>query len=183
VLLIYIASLLHTSCGRMPESLIDQDFLRFANSTELFDFRVITDEYDNTVWSAWFVQNLTLPSRLFNRFYTELVLVESQEYADDFPDSTIVGWLREDRVPHVINNLHWSVSRTADELAATSWLGRSETIYLEDFGLAFPITRRNLIDDWEKVHALINALGWRERERFRWMNREYDPEVTERLTP
>ena len=80
-------------------------------------------------------------------FYTDVVFVHTKEEAQGFPENIIVAWpITAGRGNEInINQIH----RTANRLE----------VALEDFGLVYPITAADLVDNWENVAALRIALG------------------------
>ena len=79
-------------------------------------------------------------SPLFDLSYEKLIFVHNEEEATDFPSSTVVAWPDEDMAQGIINGLHLGMLRG--------------DLDLEDFGLVYPITVENLVDDWEAVNSL-----------------------------
>ena len=67
----------------------------------------------------------------------------------------------------MVAGINWAVSRSAEDL--TSALGEQlrDVIYLPDFGLAYPITLADKIDNWEAVRDLWLALHRYERPEIR----------------
>jgi len=144
----------------------------FAFWSLLFDFQITVNgevvTSPSAATAAWMMTHPSSPE--FDSSFTELVVVHNESEAQGFPDSTIVIWpsdrpqtqMRVDR----LNNL---VALTAEELPRPQdiWgLGR-EPIVLEDFGLTYPITIADLVDSWENVIAIWNALMQTERDGFR----------------
>ena len=91
-------------------------------------------------------------SRQFNPYYTELVFVHCEEEAQKYPDNIITAWPSE-ITPGVIEGIHWRLSMDQEEL--TSRRVFRPLFTFEDFGLSYPLTVENLVDDWEKVMALF----------------------------
>ena len=99
----------------------------------------------------------------FNPFYTDLILVHNAEEAEGFPDNIILAWPRDnDWTQGLIDGIHWAVNREEIDLLFQGVL-RRELFTLEDFGLSYPITITDLVDNWEKVNALWRAFTLSER--------------------
>ena len=106
----------------------------------------------------------------FNSTYTELVFVYSEAHAADFPEHVLVAWPGEE-VPTILSRLNEAAKRndlTAEESAFVRRLGRGETVNLEDFGLTYPITIEDAVDNLEKVSDFFNSLTHTERD---WVSR------------
>lgn len=117
-----------------------------------FRFRIVVDgEISNRGMAIWQI------TRAQNPFYTEIVFVRSEEESKDFPDNIIVAWPsdREDVNNRLINEMHREVNRRPE---ANRPLLRP-IVSLEEFGLSYPITVDDFIDNWEKIRELRIALG------------------------
>jgi len=90
------------------------------------------------------------PSRPnFNPVYTELIFVHSKSDAVDLPDNVIMAWPCCFSIG-VLELLNEAVNRSEDELFF--WArNRREVLHLEDFGLTYPITLIDLVNNWEQV--------------------------------
>jgi len=157
--------------GREQEALIPRDKMDFAFHTQIFHFQIVINGEVVTgipaATSSWALIHPLNPD--FDSSFTELVLVHNESEAQGFPDNVIVAWpwdrpLSHDRL-YLFNR---AVSRTADELEPPqdAWFGR-EPINLEDFGLTYPITVEDLVNNWEGVIGVWNALTQTERDGFR----------------
>ena len=118
-----------------------------------FQFRVVVrGEVVVTVGSA--VHYLVLPSlETFNPSLTEIVFVHNEAQAEGFPDNVIVAWPREGFVDRTLAAIQFVVDRTQEELDVSRFNTRA-TITLEQFGLSYPLTAEDLVDNWEKVYEL-----------------------------
>jgi len=170
IILLSVILLIFTLCNmrREREALVNLDKLEFAFHTIMFDFQMVID--GEVVFRAnLHARNAAHPlSPYFDPFYTELVFVHNQEEAQGFPDNVIVAW-PGDR-PHtqgVVNMLNYRVSLPAGELVGPSGRQTREPIILEDFGLTYPITIADLVDNWEGVVAVWKALTENERMDLR----------------
>ena len=65
----------------------------------------------------------------------------------DFPDNIIVAWPREGS----------STERSIYNINRNANLRHGVTF--EDFGLSYPVTITDVVDNWEKVGALMAATG------------------------
>ena len=86
--------------------------------------------------------------------FTEIVLVYNREDAINYPDDAMVVWPRAG-TKHMIEALNI-------RLATAEWFsfGKAD---LEQFGLEYPITLENVVEDWEKVNALWRSMDSAER--------------------
>ena len=140
------------------QAMVDLD--KFSYATVLaFDFRIMLRGHafrdGGTVLSY-----INPASDRFDPFYDEFVFVRNEAESVDFPDNVVVAWPREHVYENVIGALHRAVNRDGHELARRG-IDRS-VLYLEDFGLSYPLTVDDLIDNWENVFALFNAFSPRE---------------------
>jgi len=168
-----ILALLLAGCntGREREALIPRDKMNFAFHTHIFGFRIIINGDEVTgvsaATSSWALTHPLNPD--FDPFFTELVFVHTEAEAQNFPDNVIVAWPLDRPLTEIsLNRFNNIVSRTEAELVnpRDAVFGR-EPIILEEFGLTYPITVVDLIDNWEKVIAVWNALTESERDNFR----------------
>ena len=171
ILIILLSMLLLLSgcnSGRRPEAMINLDKLHFAYLTRIFDFQMVVDGEIETAFAPLRAWDMTQPhSPYFDPFYTELVFVHNKEQAQGFSDNVIVAWPRDwPATQGVVNIMNNMVSRNAEELGNLRTQTR-EPISLEDFGLTYPITIEDLVDNWEKVIAVWNALTETERMSLR----------------
>jgi len=103
----------------------------------------------------------------FNPFYVNLVLVTHEVYTDEIPASVISAWPMEwPFTRDIIGRIHDAVNKEANDLTADGEALR-DVITLEDFELSYPITSDDLVDNWQKVNALWNALHPSEQEAIR----------------
>ena len=116
----------------------------------------------------------------FDPFYTGIIFVHNEEEAAGFPDNIIVAWPRTEasRGDYDLNfsegliaGIHWAVDRTEEDLQRISWTGTTfqlrPVVTLEEFGLTYPLTVVDLVDNWEKVNALWSAFDSDERSLIR----------------
>jgi len=97
----------------------------------------------------------------FNPFYTELIFVHSEADAVGFADNVIVAWPRGDGFTEgLINGFHWVVDREEHFVTYSGVPGilSREVVTLEQFGLTYPLTIADLVDNWERVNELWMAL-------------------------
>jgi hypothetical protein len=84
--------------------------------------------------------------------FTDFLLYHSVNYTSDLegvPESTIVATPNPENSQAVINAIHWEMLSAGDDPEKT----------LARFGLSYPVTVENLVDDWEKVYALLRRGG------------------------
>ena len=97
---------------------------------------------------------------------TRISVARSKEEAYSRPYNVMAMWMPERNIEMVIQGLHWAVSRTEDDLLdpSTGELVR-DVLTLEQFGLSYPLTIDDLIDNWENVADLWFSLD-RETEHL-----------------
>jgi len=97
-----------------------------------------------------------LSSPHFDPLYTELVFVFSENDAVGFPDNVVAAWPSNDASRGMIIGIHLAISgngRISPRYEASIF---ADDINLEDFGLTYPLTFEQLVDDWENVAALLS---------------------------
>ena len=100
----------------------------------------------------------------YDPFHTDIVFVHTKEEAANFPEHVIVGWpSSDDSTERIIERINREINRTEEELMTHYGRRIRPVINLEkDFGLTYPITRADLVDNWEKINDL-----WLVIERIR----------------
>jgi len=171
LLLILLVSVFAASCSSRLEDeqlsmVISEEKFDYAYSL-LFRFQLMLNE-ERTISSGHIVWNVVNPTgRLFDPFFTELVFVPSEANATGFPDNIIVAWpyVGEHNFTEMrIDGLHRAVSKDSDDLLRPNrTIPLRDVITFEEFGLSYPLTVEDLVDNWEKVHALWNSLTRNER--------------------
>ena len=157
IILILIPAVLFTGCNDNEEvNMIPIDKMLFARNMS-FNFSLVIDgERRTSSWEAWSRVVSPTPDPL----YTELIFVHNEEEAQNFPDNVIAAWPIESLAPGVIAGLYWYVSRDESDLISPG-LSRQQlrpVITFEQFGLSYPLTVEDLVDNWEKVFELWNNL-------------------------
>jgi len=103
------------------------------------------------------------PDHEFSEF-TDFILVHNAEEAANLPDNVIAAWPDEDRVDALLAGIYWAINRPEHELPAHSGGPTPRRpVSLEDFGLTYPLTAADLVDNWRKVDELWFALTQGER--------------------
>ena len=131
-----------------------------------FHFNLLLD--DGTQITNGSVVSMFLNPRhhFYNPFYTEVVFVHSETEAQGFPDNIVVAWPRDgDWNNNLIEEIHWEVSRAEADLMFHGRLSRP-VVTLEEFGLSYPITVADFVDNWKNVASLREALGLSPRGIF-----------------
>jgi len=67
------------------------------------------------------------------------------------PSNVIAAWPQEDRAPGFIAGLHWAINRTGGDGEL-----RRRVLTFEEFGLSYPITKIDLIENWEGINTLMS---------------------------
>ena len=149
--------------------MIDTNATEFISYSFLYDAQIIIDgQISANTATTWNVFQFTHPSSpRFNPSFTELVFVHSREEAQGFNDNVIVVWPAEGQATERrIELLNKFASHTAEELGNPSRWGR-HPINIEDFGLTYPITIVDLVDNWEGILGVWNVLTDSERSSVR----------------
>jgi len=142
---------------REEEPTVLRDKFNYASDVG-FQFSIVYDGERGTSSSMAVSFLLNPMSPDFNPLYTELVFVLSEEDVVGFPDNVVVAWpcLRS-RGGIIGMHLALSGNRRVSPHYSTRTL--ADEIDLEDFGLTYPLTFEQLVNDWENVAALISRLG------------------------
>jgi len=129
-----------------------------------FEYLVFVDGEEMRTTGTGFPNWLLNPHhRWHDPFYTDLVFVHTEAEATGFPENVIVAWPGDEwRTDFILSNIHRAVNRSAEDLMFHGRQTRP-VLTLEEFGLTYPLTRADLVDNWEKVNALWNALTEAER--------------------
>jgi len=85
-------------------------------------------------------------SESLSNFYTEVRFVHNWDETRSFPNTVIVGVLRERTAIAAVNAINWE--------AASSGLDLSE------FGLTYPVTIENLVDDYVRINGILDHDPW-----------------------
>jgi len=101
-------------------------------------------------------------STIFNPIFTELIFVHSQEEAVDMPDNVVIAWPCCFSIG-VLKMLNEAVNRTENDIIF--WRRQSRDILnLEDFGLVYPLTITDIVDNWEQVRRVWFTLTQHEQQ-------------------
>jgi len=167
VLSILMICSIFTGCRNeeVPEAMICRDKADYA-ATMHFMFRIVRDgvAYMESGFSPRVFSRIWPESPYFDPFYTELVFVHSETEAVEFPDNVIVAWPSE-LTQGVILGIHFRVDMDESDLAERR--EDRNVLTLEEFGLPYPLTVADLIDNWEKVIALWNSFTPLEQQVIR----------------
>jgi len=113
----------------------------------------------------------------FDPSFTEFIVVDNAEEAKGHLPHVIVAWPDDDFIPGRIAGLHWAVGRT---VFTPGWAGRSthrSALTFEEFGLSYPLTRSDFIENWEAVFKLWEALDeWEQSRIWRLGRKNYVPD-------
>ena len=160
--------MLITGCSirREPQAMVNLEKLEYAFDLWAFDFQMFVDGEVVTIAPGLRARDATDPRRPeFDPFYNEFILVHSEAEAQGFPDSTIVAWPREDNGHGLIIAIHWIIEE--NPYSRRDGTPGREFLTLEDFGLTYPLTLEDLVDNWEKVNELWRAFNHIERDFIR----------------
>jgi len=101
--------------------------------------------------------NFSFPG--YDPIVNDVVFVHSEAESRGFPDNVIVAWPRDDEALNNrrIEQIHRNVNMSESELMRGGRLHRP-VVTLEEFGLTYPVTVADLVDNWEKVDALREVM-------------------------
>jgi len=103
----------------------------------------------------------------FDPFYTDIILMHHESGTHATPANVIVAFpMGGHDTRNLINRLHDAVNKQAHEFIADGEPLR-DIIHFRDFGLSYPLDRDDLVDNWQQVNALWNALHPSEQETIR----------------
>ena len=115
----------------------------------------------------WWARDVADPiSPRFDPFYDQIVFVHSEEEAVCFPENFIVAWPSQNGTHNVLARFNETASRTERELLTATGRLRRPVIVFEDFGLSYPITVYDLVENWSSVNRVWNTLYHEERRRI-----------------
>ena len=151
----------------VQEVLIPMDKFEYSHAM-YFEMQIIINGERHVSPAGWVFFRLLVgsASQEFDPFFDELIFVHNEEEAQGFPDNVIVAWPRDGQwTQDLINGIHWSIENPLLNLH-----GRPvrEPVTLEDFGLVYPLTAADLVDNWEKVNELWNAFDRTEQTFMRF---------------
>jgi len=122
----------------------------------LFHFQIYSDG-ESRIISGFEASDLLNPDSPYHQpFYTDVVFVHTEEEGQGFPENIIVAWPPSD---FGIAIMHQNVNMTEHDMRNWPPSMQRPVVTLEEFGLSYPLTRADLVDNWEKVMALRIALG------------------------
>ena len=98
-------------------------------------------------------------------FYTDVVFVHNEEQAKGFPEDVIVAWPNMYAAQTAIHEFHRLINIPEAEIqGAIARNPYRPVLTLEEFGLSYPLTIIDLVDNYEKVMALWRSLTPNERQ-------------------
>ena len=165
ILTVLFSTILVSGCRRENEPMVSMDKMWFAASF-YFNARIVVDG-EPVITSTGLEYRLEIVDRLhwnsqyFDPSYTEFVFVHNAEEAEGFADNVVVAWPSR-LTYHFIPEIHLFANMDKDELAERRFETR-DVITFEQFGLSYPLTIEDFVDNWESVHALWQSLTGSER--------------------
>jgi len=151
VILLVIIMLISTACNNVSDDSVEVDELSlfdkaFYADTIGFEFRIYIDGYWHTVNDFTTIWSMINPSgSRYTGFHTELRFVKHRNEAENLPNTIVVAYPNEDTVQDVLTVINWEVD--------------SSSIDLNRFGLTYPITVENLVEDYAIMDWLIYTYG------------------------
>ena len=130
--------------------------------SKYFTFQMQTDStYEH---NPIIIQNTINPdSEQFNPFFSEIMLVHSQEDAQNLPKNVIAAWpTSEQAVERYINalndliNLDKDLDQEVVELVGEDFFN---LIASESFDFSQPLAPQDVVDNWQTINALWSALS------------------------
>jgi len=154
---------------------IEEELISMVISLEKFDYaRAFRFEFqmmfegEQIISGSHLAGHVINPmSEYFDPSINDLIFVHSEADAVGFPSNILVAWPRAND-PHgfytrLIDGLHWAVNRDSVCLLADFTVPERDIVALKECGLSYPLSIADLVDNWEKVSALWNALSRSER--------------------
>jgi len=143
-----------------------------------FEFRIV--EGHNVFSSGSIARSIVTPgTSIHNPFYTDIIFVHTKEESIGFTDDIIVAWPRTNAetgevdiifYEAIISGIYWALDRSEEELTRTIGSSAGQLfrpiVTLEEFGLSYPLTIEDFVDNWEKVSELWFTLIDVERSRI-----------------
>jgi len=86
----------------------------------------------------------------------EFVLVHNADEAELLPNHIIAAWPHELNYHHILGRINWEINLNDEELRNLR-LNRN-VINLNNFGLSFPLTTNDLVDNWESVLQVLAVI-------------------------
>jgi len=149
-----------------PKMVISQEKFDHARAFR-FNFLLVFEGEEIIANSALVEFAIHPRSEYFDPSINDLIFVHSEADAIGFPNNVLVAWPRaydhHDFYTRLIDGLHWAVNRDSECLLADFTAPERDIVTLEEFGLSYPLSIADLVDNWEKVNALWNALSRSER--------------------
>jgi hypothetical protein len=152
IITFFIVSIIIFACNQeeesMPTAPISLEQIFYARDM-FFDWMIFIDGeplvVDALSSGPVFERIIIAGGDLFDPYYDELVFVRNKEEAVGFAESTVVAWPPNDDIAQgMVNGLHLGKLRG--------------DIDLESFGLTYPITINDLVEEWEKVRNLMTYI-------------------------
>ena len=159
-----IVMIAFTACSNEKEGAREMDIGEKVEYAQHVDFNLQIFSLGHEEWlqgrSTDFygrVRSLIDPdSDLFADFYTEVRFVHHPDEAVDIQNTVILAFPTDDTEKHVVTALNWEVI--------------SANLDLSDFGLSYPITIEDLVNNYEGVNRLIHHEDWLRLSLFRFAN-------------
>jgi len=135
--------------------MISQEKLRYAGDMG-FRFSIVHEgeRRNSFVTLAQYLTNPISPG--FDPLHTELIFVLSENDAVGFPDNVVAAWPSNDASRGMIIGIHLAISGNGRISPRYEARILADDINLEDFGLTYPLTFQQLVDDWENVAMLLS---------------------------
>ena len=151
------------------EYMIDARLVEYVHRTQIFEIIMIVNGDVSVARANFFLWTMAHPhGGNFDSSFTELIFVHNQEEAQGFPPNVIVVWPTEHPLIHsVMDIFNQYVARNENELHSPERPGGRYPINLENFGLSYPITINDLVENWEGVFSVWKALTENERGGIR----------------
>ncbi|MCL2364825.1 MAG: hypothetical protein FWC71_09210 [Defluviitaleaceae bacterium] len=102
----------------------------------------------------------------FDPSYKELIFFMNAEEAEGHPEYVIAAWPNEENIHVFIEGINWAMGRAVGYDGFTTSL-RRHVLTFEDFGLSYPLTKRDFVDNWEEVGRLFWRLHNEEQNIIR----------------
>ena len=132
-----------------------------------FEFQIYSNGERRVVNARAVFRRFDSGSIHYDPTLSDPVFVYSEEDAANFPENVVVGWPRGGIFKEVfIAGIHEKVDMTEDQLMENTGVWHRPVITLEQFGLTYPLTHADFVDNWEKVFELWMTLDDHEARRI-----------------
>lgn len=126
------------------------DYFYFGNTMN-YRFHIIENDQSFVFRGETMLRIIWPESNFFNPHLQKFIIVSTEEEARTFPYYVVAGFPDPNRYQEGIDFIHWVVENQNMLLLAP--------IHYEQFGLSYPVTFNDLVDNWMNVKRLWESIG------------------------